>query len=55
MDALELIKNDHDRIRSLIQQIKAKGQQYHNKHLQTLKGELDAHMYVEETVFSQAV
>lgn len=52
MDALELLKADHERIKSIFREFKNSGsQQERNRLVSTLLGELGVHSHVEETVF----
>lgn len=55
MDALDLLKSDHDRVSSLYEQFKAETNQRQQETLfETIREELFTHTRVEETVFYPA-
>lgn len=51
MDALELLRTDHDRVNNLFQQIQSARDASQKRQLFTrIRSELDAHTHIEETV-----
>src|SRR5690242_867454 len=55
MDALELLREDHERINRLIEQCQSSGPGNEWKtYFSKLKSELDLHLHAEETVFYPA-
>ncbi|MBA2735508.1 MAG: hemerythrin domain-containing protein [Pyrinomonadaceae bacterium] len=52
MNAIELLKTDHDKVARLFQKVKAdtEGEQ-HKELFEKIKEELDVHTHIEETIF----
>jgi hemerythrin superfamily protein len=56
MNALELLMEDHRRVRDLFEQVKAtESQRQHKQLFRKIKTELDTHAYIEEKVFYPAL
>ena len=55
MNALELLKEDHDRVDKLFQKVKATEEGEHGKLFEKIKEELDIHTHIEETIFYPAL
>lgn len=51
MNAIELLKEDHDRVDRLFQKVKATEDGEHAKLFEQIKQELDIHTHIEETIF----
>lgn len=51
MDAVELLKEDHDIVRKLFQEIKESEDSKHPAIFKKIKAELDAHAHIEEAIF----
>lgn len=51
MNAIELLKEDHDRVDKLFQKVKATEEGEHAKIFKMIKEELDVHTHIEETIF----
>jgi iron-sulfur cluster repair protein YtfE (RIC family) len=52
MNALELLKADHEKVNSLFEQVKAtEGERQHKQLYKKIKTELETHMFIEEKVF----
>jgi iron-sulfur cluster repair protein YtfE (RIC family) len=51
MNALELLKEDHDKVDKLFQKVKATDDREHAKLFEQIKEELDIHTHIEETIF----
>ena len=51
MNAIELLKEDHDRVDKLFQTVKANEDADHRKTFDKIKAELDVHTHIEETIF----
>jgi iron-sulfur cluster repair protein YtfE (RIC family) len=51
MDAIELLKDDHDKVDRLFQKVKATEEGEHKALFEKIKEELDAHTHIEETIF----
>ncbi len=51
MNAIELLKDDHDRVDKLFQQFKADEEGNHTELAQQISEELEAHTHIEETIF----
>lgn len=51
MNAIELLKNDHDKVDKLFQKVKATEESEHPKIFEQIKMELDVHTHIEETIF----
>lgn len=56
MNALELLKQDHDKVRQLFKQFQStKDENEHRRLAKTVKSELQIHSHIEETVFYPAM
>ena len=51
MNAIELLKADHDVVDKLFQKVKATGESEHPAIFKQIKSELDVHAHIEETIF----
>lgn len=51
MNAIELLKEDHDRVDKLFQQVKADEDGDHRDTFEQIKAELEVHTHIEETIF----
>ena len=51
MNAIELLKADHDKVDKLFQKVKATEESEHPAIFEQIKGELDVHAHIEETIF----
>ena len=51
MNAIELLKEDHDRVDKLFQQVKANEDGDNRDVFKKIKAELDVHTHIEETIF----
>jgi hemerythrin superfamily protein len=51
MNAIELLKEDHDRVDKLFQKVKANEDADHRDTFEKIKAELDVHTHIEETIF----
>ena len=51
MNAIELLKEDHDRVDKLFQSVKATPDGDHKDLFEQIKNELDVHTHIEETIF----
>ena len=51
MNAIELLKEDHDRVASLFEKVKANEDGDNTDVFKTIKEELDVHAHIEETIF----
>ncbi len=51
MDAIELLKDDHDKVDRLFQKVKATEEGEHLALFEKIKEELDAHTHIEEKIF----
>jgi len=51
MNAIELLKDDHDKVDRLFQKVKATEEGEHKELFKQIKAELDAHTHVEEKIF----
>jgi iron-sulfur cluster repair protein YtfE (RIC family) len=51
MNAIELLKEDHDRVDKLFQTVKADEDADHRDTFEKIKAELEAHTHIEETIF----
>ncbi len=51
MDAIELLKDDHDKVDRLFQKVKATEEGEHLALFKEIKEELDAHTHIEEKIF----
>ncbi|MBC7900073.1 MAG: hemerythrin domain-containing protein [Saprospiraceae bacterium] len=51
MDAIELLKADHDVVDKLFQKVKATDESEHPAIFQKIKAELDVHAHIEEVIF----
>lgn len=51
MNAIELLKEGHDKVDRLFQKVKATKEAEHKELFKQIKAELDAHTHIEETIF----
>jgi hemerythrin superfamily protein len=51
MNAIELLKDDHDKVDRLFQKVKATEEDEHKQLFEKIKMELDAHAHIEEKIF----
>ena len=51
MNAIELLKEDHDAVDKLFQKVKATPDGDHTEIFEKIKAELEAHTHIEETIF----
>src|SRR5687768_4323958 len=51
MNAVELLKDDHDKVEKLFQTVKANEDGDNTEIFEQIKAELDVHTHVEETIF----
>ena len=51
MNAIELLKADHDKVDKLFQKVKATEDSEHPAIFEQIKAELDVHTHIEETIF----
>jgi hemerythrin superfamily protein len=51
MNAIELLKSDHDRVDKLFQKVKATEEGEHKALFEKIKLELDTHTHIEEKIF----
>ena len=51
MNAIELLKEDHDRVDKLFQKVKANEDADHTDTFEQIKAELEVHTHIEETIF----
>ena len=51
MNAIELLKEDHDKVDKLFQKVKATPDGDHTELFEQIKAELDVHTHIEETIF----
>lgn len=51
MNAIELLKEDHDKVDKLFQTIKANEDADHRDTFEQIKSELEVHTHIEETIF----
>jgi len=51
MNAIELLKEDHDKVDKLFQKVKATEESEHPAIFEQIKMELDVHTHIEETIF----
>ena len=51
MNAIELLKTDHDKVARLFQKVKATPDGDHKELFEKIKAELDVHTHIEETIF----
>ena len=51
MNAIELLKEDHDVVDKLFQKVKATEESEHPALFEQIKSELDVHAHIEETIF----
>ena len=51
MNAIELLKQDHDKVDKLFQKVKATKESEHPPIFEQIKAELDVHTHIEETIF----
>ena len=51
MNAIELLKSDHDKVDRLFQKVKATEEDEHKELFKKIKAELDVHTHIEEKIF----
>ena len=51
MNAIELLKADHDKVDALFEKVKANEDADHRDTFEKIKAELDVHTHIEETIF----
>lgn len=51
MNAIELLKSDHDKVDLLFQKVKATDESEHKPLFEKIKEELEIHTHIEETIF----
>src|SRR5215213_3228127 len=51
MNAIELLKEDHDRVSALFEKVKADEEADHQDTFEQIKFELDVHSHIEEAIF----
>ena len=51
MNAIEILKEDHDRVARLFQKVKADEDADHRDTFEQIKTELETHTHIEETIF----
>ncbi len=51
MNAIELLKQDHDTVDRLFQKVKATDKDEHKELFEKIKQELEVHTHIEETIF----
>lgn len=51
MNAIELLKEDHDKVDKLFQKVKATPDGDHKELFEQIKAELDVHAHIEEVIF----
>lgn len=51
MNAIELLKQDHDKVDRLFQKVKATEEDKHKELFEQIKQELEVHTHIEETIF----
>ena len=51
MNAIELLKQDHDKVDRLFQKVKATDEDEHQELFEKIKQELEVHTHIEETIF----
>lgn len=51
MNAIELLKEDHQKVSRLFQKVKATEESEHKELFEKIKAELDVHAHIEEVVF----
>ena len=51
MNAIELLKQDHDKVDRLFQKVKATEEDRHQELFEQIKQELEIHTHIEETIF----
>lgn len=51
MNAVELLKEDHDKVDALFEKVKADEDADHRDTFEQIKAELDIHTHIEETIF----
>ncbi|MDI1242655.1 MAG: hemerythrin domain-containing protein [bacterium] len=51
MNAIELLKEDHDKVDKLFQKVKATEESEHRAIFEQIKMELDVHTHIEEAIF----
>ena len=51
MNALELLKQDHDKVDKLFQKVEATEESEHAALFEQIRAELEVHTHIEETIF----
>ncbi len=51
MNAIELLKDDHNKVERLFQKVKATEDEEHKELFEKIKMELNTHTHIEETIF----
>jgi hemerythrin superfamily protein len=51
MNAIELLKQDHDKVSRLFQKVKGSEEDKHQELFEQIKKELEVHTHIEETIF----
>jgi iron-sulfur cluster repair protein YtfE (RIC family) len=51
MNAIELLKQDHDKVDKLFQKVEATEESEHAELFEQIKAELEVHTHIEETIF----
>ena len=51
MNAIELLKQDHDKVDRLFQKVKGSEEDKHKELFEQIKQELEVHTHIEETIF----
>ena len=51
MNAIELLKDDHDKVSSLFEKVKADEDGDHKDTFEQIRAELEVHTHIEETIF----
>ena len=55
MNAIELLKADHDKVDRLFQKVKATEEGEHKELFEKIREELEVHTHIEETIFYPAI
>ena len=55
MNAIELLKSDHDKVDRLFQKVKATEEGEHKALFEKIREELEVHTHIEETIFYPAI
>lgn len=51
MDAIELLKADHEKVKTLFEKVEKSDESKHPALFEQIKAELDVHTHIEETIF----